>query len=79
MRGEPAREREKARGPRERKEDLGRKRPKERREDFNCFLFILNDWMNFVLLKLLLELRKFTEKFGEYIRAQRILQNISGQ
>ena len=43
VRGEPAREREKARGPRERKEDLGRKRPKERREDFNCFLFILID------------------------------------
>ncbi len=34
--------------------------------------------MNFVLFKLFLELRKFTEKSGEYFRAQRILQNILG-
>jgi hypothetical protein len=48
---------------RERKEGLGRKGPKERKEDFNCFLFILIDTMIFVLLKLFLELRKITEKF----------------
>jgi hypothetical protein len=58
---------------------LGRKGPKERKEDFICFLFILIDAMIFVLLKLFLELRKFTENSGEYIRAQRILQNIPGQ
>jgi hypothetical protein len=44
-----------------------------------CFLFILIDLMNFALLKLFIELRKFTENSGEYIRAQRILQNIPGQ
>ena len=45
---------------------------------FNLFSFYLIDSMNFVLLKLLLELRKFTENSGEYFRAQRILQNIPG-
>ncbi|MCL0184692.1 hypothetical protein M2T59_31230, partial [Klebsiella pneumoniae] len=64
---------------RERKEGLGRKGPKERKEDFICFLFILIDAMIFVTLKLFLELRKFTENSREYIRAQRILQNIPGQ
>jgi hypothetical protein len=47
--------------------------------NFICFLFILIDAMIFVTLKLFLELRKFTENSGEYIRAQRILQNIPGQ
>jgi hypothetical protein len=42
------------------------------------FPFILFDSMNFVIIELDVELRKFTEKSGEYIRAQRILQNISG-
>ncbi len=77
--GRPERERKGARGPRQRKEGLGRKGPKERKEDFICFLFILIDAMIFVLLKLFLELRKFTENSGEYIRAQRVLQNIPGQ
>jgi hypothetical protein len=52
---------------------------RQRGESLICFLFILIDLMNFVLLKLFIELRKFTENSGEYIRAQRILQNIPGQ
>jgi hypothetical protein len=49
------------------------------REILFVFLFVLIDAMIFVLLKLFLELRKFTGKFQRIFRAQRILQNILGQ
>ena len=77
--GRPAEEGREGRGPRERKGDWAGSGPKGREEVLICFSFYLIDSMNFVPLKLFLELRKFTENSGEYIRAQRILQNIPGQ
>lgn len=42
---------------------LGRERPKGKMEFLISFQFVLIDFMNFVKLKLFLELRKFHGKF----------------
>ena len=65
----PAEEGREGRGPREGKGDWAGSGPKGREEVLICFSFYLIDSMNFVPLKLLLELRKFTEKSGECFRA----------
>lgn len=54
--------------------DLGQKQPKYKEGVFNLFSIYFN-WLNeLCVLKLDIELRKFTENFREYSRARRILQ-----